>query len=263
MNRIVQKLITFIGVFCIAVFSISSIDLVNIFELQSYKNVNEKHIGKLYYEFFKSQHNEIENKKIKEYLESVVAKISESNFIERDIKLHILESDEINAFALPDDHMVIYTGLIKDCDDPEELFGVIAHEIAHMEHNHIMKKVIKELGIAAVISLSSNQSSAEIIKSISEKVISSAFDRNLEEEADKSAVLYLKHSKIDPRPFANFFKKIAEKSKNLPEMIYWVSSHPESMKRYDSVVDLTNNFIDYDTMDKKHWQSFKQYFMKF
>jgi beta-barrel assembly-enhancing protease len=263
MNQIFQKLLTFLIIFYLIWKSLSSLDYMSYFNLHSYKDVNEKYIGSVYYQFFKSQHKEIDNPEVNNYINRFVEKICKANFIENDIKIHILENNEVNAFALPDKHMVIYTGLIKDCDSPEELFGVISHEIAHMVQNHIMKKIIKEIGIATIISLSSGQSGSEILKTVSEKLISSAYDRELETEADKSAVYYLMHSKMNPRPFADFFKKMAKKYEDLPEITYWITSHPESLERYENVLKIIKSEGDYISLNKDEWNSFKQSFNKY
>ncbi len=70
------------------------------------------------------------------------------NDIDRDkIKVHLLFKDEVNAFALPDGHLVIFSGLILESENPEELSGVLAHELAHIELNHVMTKLMREVGL--------------------------------------------------------------------------------------------------------------------
>ena len=96
------------------------------------------------------------------------------------IKVHVLNKDEINAFALPNGHLIIYSGLINNSGNQEELTGVICHEIAHIELNHVMKKLIKEIGLSVLISMTTGKGGSEIIKETAKMLSSSAFDRKLE-----------------------------------------------------------------------------------
>jgi Zn-dependent protease with chaperone function len=64
------------------------------------------------------------------------------------IPLHfnVVRSSEVNAFALPNGHLIVYSGLISNSENQEEFCGVISHEIAHIILNHVMKKLVKEIG---------------------------------------------------------------------------------------------------------------------
>lgn len=89
-------------------------------------------------------------------LDSLLSHLCEANDIERDkIKLHVVQSNEVNAFAFPDNHLVVFTSLIAKCENQEELCGVMAHEIAHMQKGHIMKKLVKEVGLSALVGMAS------------------------------------------------------------------------------------------------------------
>jgi len=86
----------------------------------------------------------ITNDSVVKTLDKLIIPICEANDIERDsLKIHIVQKDEINAFALPNNHLVVYTGLIEDCKKQEALQGVLGHEIAHIEKNHVMKKIVQ------------------------------------------------------------------------------------------------------------------------
>jgi predicted Zn-dependent protease len=76
----------------------------------------------------------------------------------------VLNNDEINAFALPNGHLIVYSGLILNSDNQEELIGFICHEIAHIALNHIMKRLVKEIGTSVLISMTTGNGGSEIIK---------------------------------------------------------------------------------------------------
>ena len=97
-------------------------------------------------------------------IDSIFSKICEANNINKEtIKLHITESAEVNAFALPNKHLVINTGLIAEVNNQAELAGVIGHEIAHMEQDHVMKKLVKEVGLAVVVMITSGNGNNQVI----------------------------------------------------------------------------------------------------
>ena len=68
---------------------------------------------------------------------------------------------EVNAFALPNGHLVIYSGLILNSDNQEQFSGVICHEIAHIRLKHVIKKLIKELGFSVIISMTTGSYGSE------------------------------------------------------------------------------------------------------
>ena len=145
--------------------------------------------------------------------------------------------DEINAFALPNGHLVIYSGLILNADNQDELAGVICNEIAHIELNHVMKKLTKEIGLSVLISITTGNGGTEVIKQTLKILSSSAFDRSLEKEADMKAVDYLVNANINPNNFANFLYKISETDSNIESYITWVSTHPESNERANYIIE--------------------------
>ncbi len=201
------------------------------------KSTEEK-LGELYWELFKTTETEVRSKKVTSAIDDLVSHLCASNRIDRSkIKIHILQKGEINAFAMPDHHLVIFTGLIEACENEAELAGVIAHEIAHMEKNHVMKSLIKEVGLSVIISITTGGRSTEMIKETAKVLTSSAYDRHLESEADLCAADYLLSADLDPEGLATFLFKLANEEKNIPSQFYWISSHPESEQRAADIIE--------------------------
>ena len=171
----------------------------------------------------------------------------------------MLNKDEINAFALPNWHLIIYSGLIHNSDNQEEFTGVISHEIAHIELNHVMKKLVKEIGLSVLISMTTGNGGAEIIKETAKMLSSSAFDRNLEKEADIKAVDYLTTAKVNTEPFANFLYKLSDKEHEAPKYLTWISTHPDSRERAAYIVEYNKDKLtDYKPiLSNETWEKFK------
>lgn len=164
-------------------------------------------------------------------LDTLLNSICKKNDINRsNISLHIIEKEEVNAFAFPGQHLVIYSGLIKSCRNEAELSGVICHELAHIEKKHVTKKLVKEIGLAALFSMANGGAGQEAVREIMKLLSSTAYDRELEREADLTAVDYLVKTGIPAEPFAEFLYRLsAEDAKST--QFYWITTHPGAKER--------------------------------
>jgi predicted Zn-dependent protease len=129
-----------------------------------------------------------------------------------------------------------------------------------MEKNHVMNKLIKEVGLSVLISMSTGNGNSEAIKSAIKQISSSAYDRKLETEADLTAVDYLEKAGIDPEPFANFLYRLADETKNLPSQIYWISTHPESKDRAENIIEHIKgkSFLKVEVKDSLRFERLKE-----
>lgn len=238
MNRaVIQGLIT-ISLFLCTWYALMQIDWVKIFQVRQATEKTEEKLGELFWEVFKNSEKEIKDIHVVSSVDSIVTKICTANKIERErIKIHVLSKDEINAFALPNGHLIVYSGLILNAEKQEELAGVICHEIAHITLNHVMKKLVKEIGLSVLISMTTGNSGGEVIKETAKMLSSSAFDRGLEKEADVKAVDYLINAQVNPEPFADFLYKLSESENEATKYLTWISSHPDSKDRAQYVIE--------------------------
>lgn len=239
---IMKKLIiqSFIGIalFFSSWFALTQIDWVTIFDTQKITDKTEDKLGTVFWDIIKKTEKENSSPLLITSVDSIVNKICLANKIDRkSIKVHLIEKDEVNAFALPNGHLIIYTALLSNADNPEELSGVISHEIAHIELQHVTKKLIQEVGISVLISTTSGSGNTKIIQQTLKTLSSTAFDRGLEKEADLKAVDYLLNARINPQPFANFLYKLAEQNGETSKYMTWISTHPESMERAKYIME--------------------------
>ena len=222
--------------------TLKQVDWVKVFKVQKITNKTEEKLGELFWEVFKNTEKENKNPLVVNSIDSIVSHICKTNKIDREtIKVHILNKEEINAFALPNGHLIVYSGLILNSDNPEELTGVICHEIAHIELNHVMKKLVTEIGLSILISMTAGNGEPEIIKETAGLLSSSAFDRNLEKEADFKAVDYLINSKVNPEAFANFLYKLSDRESEVSKYLMWISTHPNSKERAEYIIEYSKN----------------------
>lgn len=229
---------------------LAQVDWMTVFKIeQNTKNTEEK-VGDLFWDLLKKSETEITSSSIVSVIDSMVTFVCKENNIDSEkIKVHVLRKDEINAFALPNNHLVVYSGLINNCENEAELYGVLCHEIAHMEKNHVMNKLVKEIGLSVLISISTGNSNSEVIRGALKQLSSSAYDRSLETEADLTAVDYLINAGIDPQPFANFLYRLSDETKGLPQQVFWISTHPESKARAEEIINRALTHTDFKALE--------------
>jgi predicted Zn-dependent protease len=259
-KTLIQGIIT-IALFFATWFILTQIDWVTVFKVQKVTDKTEEKLGELFWEILQRTEKENKNPFVESSVDSIVTKICSANKIERElIKVHIFDKEDINAFALPNGHLIVYSGLVLNSDNQEELSGVICHEIAHIRLNHVMKKLVKEVGLSVLISMTTGKGGSETIKETAKMLSSSAFDRSLEKEADIKAVDYLVKAKINPEPFANFLYKLSDKENEATKYLTWISTHPESKERAEYIFEYSRDKkIKYEAiLTSETWNKMKE-----
>ena len=142
----------------------------------------------------------------------------------------VVKSDMVNAFALPGGYIVVFTGLMKKAESGEEVAGVLGHELNHVLQRHGLERIVKQLGLVAVVSiaLGDQQGLAGLMRQLSVELLTLKFGREQETEADMTGLQLLVRAKIDPSGMISFFQRLAEKDEGRME---WLSTHPMSQGR--------------------------------
>ncbi|MGK6353103.1 M48 family metallopeptidase [Parapedobacter sp. DT-150] len=265
MNKVVLRGISIVASFFAAWFVLSQADWLSILRVEQVSNKTEEKLGDLFWEVFKKDAAENQDPFVTSAVDSMLAKVCVANRIDKDkIKLHILMKDEVNAFALPDGHLVLYSGLITAVDEEGELSGVICHEIAHIELRHVMKKLIKEVGLTMLISMATGGNGTEVMRESAKLLSSTAFDRALEKEADIQAVEYLAQAHISPRPFANFLNRLADVESAPSRYLSWISTHPAAEERAAYILAHTEDkaINDEPILTSETWRKLKDLLME-
>lgn len=256
------KLIGIVASFFALWFLLSRIDWMEVLDVNQTTEKTEEKIGELYVDLIKENETLVTVDSLLQPIEDIIDQIMEANDIYLDVKLHVLEKDDINAFALPDDNLILFTGLIEECNSPEELAGVLGHEIAHMTENHVMKKLINEVGLSVIMSMASGGNNT-VIQETFKSLTSSSYDRTLETEADLTSVDFLYNADIDHRPFAEFLFRLSLDDDSRLKHLELMSSHPASEERAKSIL----NHLESDEesfrplMSEEKWTAFRKNFV--
>lgn len=241
---------------------LSEFKWVELLQIEKISKKTEKELGKLMWKAFEAEYSTLEHEEVYNSVDSLLTHLCDANDIDREeIKLHLLNHQAINAFAMPDGHIVVFSGLLTDAANQEEIAAVLAHELAHLEHGHVLQKLVKEVGLAVLISVGTGSNNMDVIRQMAKVLSSSAFDRRLEKQADKSAVKSLIKAQLNPAPFADFLMRMSEAEGNSSELLRWVSTHPDSQERAQKVLEMAEAAEGkkyYPVISSEHWLGLQQ-----
>lgn len=144
----------------------------------------------------------------------------------------VLDEPSINAFAAPGGQVVVHRGLIAAARTPEELAGVLAHEVQHIEQRHTLKSMINGLGVATLATVVLGDVSA-MAGVLAYQIGSLRYSRELEAEADRLGLQALVRASIEPSGMASFFRTLEKEAPQMP--IELLSSHPATDSRIDAI----------------------------
>ena len=163
--------------------------------------------------------------------------------------IKVIDSDEVNAFALPGGFFYVNKGLILAADNEAELAGVMAHEIAHVAARHAMenerKMQVMDYGMLAGVLLGGPIISNVLYNGSGffEGMAFLKFSRGAEEEADRLGVQYMWAAGYDPGAMATMFEKLEAKNKKKPGTVAKLfADHPAPADRRASALALAARF---------------------
>jgi Zn-dependent protease with chaperone function len=161
-------------------------------------------------------------------------------------RFQIVKEGSLNAFALPGGQVVIHSELILRADSAEELLGVLAHEIQHVEQQHGLRNVIGTSGIYMIASAVFGDTSGllALVSGAAPLLINQSYSRGFETQADLEGFALLQKANINPIGLARFFEKMIEEEKKqmdklidqdnqelAKQALKFLSTHPASEDR--------------------------------
>ena len=168
-------------------------------------------------------------RKVEEILASLAASVPDVPY---SFRLIVVDNPMVNALALPGGTIIVFRGLLDKTRTPEELAGVLAHEVQHILRRHstqaLLQRVSMKVLLAAAVGdakgLSYGLEGAQVLGML-------RYSRQYEEEADAEAVRMLIASGIDPRGLAVFFEAIQTDREAALKIPAYLSTHPDMAGR--------------------------------
>lgn len=145
------------------------------------------------------------------------------------LDVRIVSIPIVNAAALPGDHVLIFEPLLRRAEGPDEVAGVLAHEIAHIENRHVAEAMVRQLTFGLFVAMVGGNTGANL-----ETFLGARYSRGAESEADEDAIRMLRSAAISPAGAADFFARVAEDEARLGVLgqgLSYISTHPEPVVR--------------------------------
>jgi predicted Zn-dependent protease len=185
----------------------------------------------------------IDDPVITEYVNRVGQNLVRNSDAQVPFTIKVIDSDVVNAFALPGGFFFINSGLILHADEESELAGVMAHEIAHVCARHGTKNATKgnlmQMAMIPLVLLGPGGWAGYGIYQAANFLIPVTFlkfSRDAEREADYLGLQYMYKAGYDPNSFVSFFEKVEALEKKQPGSIPKVfSSHPPTPDRIEAI----------------------------
>jgi len=203
-----------------------------------YSTDTEIKMGKQYAMMVEQTARMVQDPVINEYVNRIGQNLVRNSDAKVPFTIKVIDSDEINAFALPGGFFYVNSGLILAADEEAELAGVMAHEIAHVAARHAMQQMTRaqyaNLATIPLIFVGSwgIYEAASMALNLALPLTFMKFSRNFESEADFLGVQYMYKAGYDPQAFITFFEKIEAKNKKQPGILGKAfASHPPTPER--------------------------------
>lgn len=182
----------------------------------------------------------------KTYLQYLTVDTTKSNQIQQfynhlgfeseyDISVVVVESNMVNAFALPGGFIVVYSGILNMIEDENELAGLLAHETSHINGRHSLRIISKDLATYLLLaSLTGDMGGFSSVLIENSNMISSlSFSRKFEKEADLTGLDLMLQSNLNPTGMVELFKKFEASNDSIRNII------ANKLTRDTSFVDLS------------------------
>ena len=205
-----------------------------------YSLETEIKIGKQYSMQVEQSVKLIQDPVVNEYVNRIGQNLVRNSDAQVPFTIKVIDSDEINAFALPGGFFYVNSGLILAADEEAELAGVMAHEISHVCARHGMRQMTRanwaNIGTLPLIFMGGGLGYGIYEASgLALPLTFMKFQRNFEAEADYLGVQYMYKTGYDPQAFISFFEKIQAKEKKKPGSIAKAfASHPQTPDRIEA-----------------------------
>lgn len=199
----------------------------------------DRQLGEKAFAAYSHQIDFIEDEKVEAGLAGIAAPLVNvwegSGF---EFEFHVANDDAVNAFALPGGIIVVNSGLLLKAKSPEEVAGVIAHEIGHCTRRHQVRRLVQAAGVGIAVHFFLN-TPGRLMKEIAEKssmLIGLSYSRDQEREADEAAWDKMLEAGLNPEALISLFETLKGEQKAMGgSMLTLISTHPGLDERIEYV----------------------------
>lgn len=159
---------------------------------------------------------------------------------EYEFEIHVVEDETMNAFALPGGQVAVLTGLLEKAESPEEVAGVLAHEVQHVLRRHSLRQILDTIKVRLLLTLlvGDLDTLSDVVLAKASGLIELAHSRDAEREADQLGMRLLERARVDPRGMIRFFEKLKDEHGELVDKLAILTTHPGGSERVETLTAL-------------------------
>jgi predicted Zn-dependent protease len=211
---------------------------------------------------------EVESAQLRSYVSLVghsLASLTEADYPQLPWEFTVLDSDVINAFALPGGKVFASRGLLARLDSEAQMAGVLGHEVGHVTAQHVNERISQSMMVAGITigaAVAAGQSDDDWVRVGVPLIVGAAgtgyllsYNRNQEQEADEQGVKYMTAAGYDPSGMLAVLQVLADEASSGPRPPEFLSTHPHPKTRMKTVTALLDGPYRYT----QHNPDFRKY----
>lgn len=151
-------------------------------------------------------------------------------------RITVVDQPAVNAFAAPGGYLIVHLGMLAATRTPEEMAGVLAHEMQHVLHRHGTKALFREVSMRALLGLVVGDAGGlgqtlEAAGALGQL----RYRRQDEETADRDGMRLIQAARIDPNGMVGFLRRLSREESGAPYGLAYLSTHPPTAERIEQL----------------------------
>ncbi len=181
------------------------------------------------------------------------------------IEITVVKSPEVNAFAIPGGHIVVYDAILDNMKSPEELAALLGHEASHIALRHSLNNIFRNLARQMFLSLivGNDGGITSVVVANADRLKGLEYSRELETEADNNGMKLMYENKVNTDGMVRLMNLLNTASEGSSKAVNFLSTHPVFEKRVANVKDQLKNYPAAPTADSSLQTTFHALYENF
>jgi len=141
------------------------------------------------------------------------------------VRIVVIDSPTVNAFALPGGIICVYTGLMRNLGSADQMAAILGHELSHVAHRDPLTLLARQVGIAALAGVLTGGRGGDLARTLAQTLVNVHYGREAEDRADAFSVQLLALADIAPSSFEQALKRIKKAEPKDPKLLLWIDTH--------------------------------------